>query len=141
MADYDNIVRERQKAIRREIDRRDLSIKAIHMDGGWETPSTVLSYFPADELKQPATMSVAALFRLLKTNAVPTELLSLLMPDGFAIVRTPEGINHDEIEEAARDFLATKGRAHHPESPAGRDISACEDSVLRRKAVALRAIG
>lgn len=133
MTDYDNIVRDRQKAIRREIDRRDIAIKSIQLDGGWKEPSTVLSYFPADQFKVPATMSVAALYRFIKTEALPIELLSMLLPEGFSIVRNPESIDHDEIDCLMRDYVATKAQAHHPESEAGREIGPGEDNVLRGK--------
>lgn len=129
MADANTIIRERQKAIRREIDRRGISIKAVQFDGGWDTSSTVLSYFPADRDKEPAIMSVAALFRLF--NALPTDLLSMLLPEGHTIVRVPEGIDHDEIAPAMREYLSRKDAAHHPDSPAGREISECEDADLR----------
>lgn len=136
LRDAETIVRERQKAIRREIDRRGIAMKAIAMDGGWDSTSTVLSYFPADQHAQPAVMSVASLFRLF--DALPTDLLSLLLPDGYAIVQVPEGIDHDDLERGCRDFLATKGEAHHPDSPAGRDIAPCEAKALDAKVVQLR---
>lgn len=128
MRDANRIVRERQKAIRREIDRRGISIKAVQFDGGWECPSTVLSYFPADAAKEPAIMSVAALYRLF--DALPTELLSLLLPDGFQIVRAPESIDHDTLCELAAEYVSAKNRAHHPESEAGRDIGPGEEGTL-----------
>jgi len=139
MADYDKIVRERQGAIRRQMDARRVTVKQVQYDGGWTSPSTILSYFPADADREPATMSVAALVRLLDTKALPPELLSLLMPDGFRIVHVPEELDHDEIETACRDLLATKGKAHHPDSPGGREISPCERQELDSKVVALRA--
>lgn len=140
MADYDKIVRDRQALIRREMDRQSITIKKVQLDGGWNAPSTVLSYFPADSTAQPATMSVAALFRLLETGALPVELLSLLMPAGFQINRIPEGLDHDEVEQACRDILAAKGKAHHPDSPAGREISDCESVELARKTAVLLAV-
>lgn len=135
LRDADNIVRERQKAIRREMDRRGIHIKAVALDGGWENTSTVLSYFPADRDAQPAVMSVASLYRLF--NSLPTDLLSLLLPEGHAIVRIPEGVDHDELAEGFADYLATKNAAHHPDSPAGRDISDCEREALNAKVVQL----
>jgi len=135
--DYDKIVRERQKAIRRQIDQRQLSIKAIQFDAGWENPSTLLSYFPADHLKEPATMSVAALYRLLSTGALPVDLLSLLLPEGMAIVKVPECLDHDELAEGFADYLATKNAAHRPESEAGRDIGPNERAELDSKVVHL----
>lgn len=140
MPDYDKIVRDRQALIRRQMDERRITVKQVQYDGGWDSPSTVLSYFPADPDKQPATMSVASLFRLLETGALPSELISLLMPDGFQIVRVPEGIDHDEVEKAARDFLAAKVEAHHPDSEAGREIGPKEHSRLTGKAVELVAV-
>jgi len=128
MRDANKIVRERQKAIRREIDRRGISIKAVQLDGGWDCPSTVLSYFPADASKEPAIMSVAALFRLF--DALPTELLSMLLPNGYQIVRAPESIDHDALCELATEYVSAKNRAHHPDSEAGRDIGPNEESAL-----------
>lgn len=134
MRDETTIVRERQQLIRREMDRRGISIKAVQYDGGWETASTVASYFPNPEGgKEPQTMSVAALHRLIRRKALPLDLLSTLLPDGFVIVQAPEAINHDEIAEAMHDFLQAKERAHHPESEAGREIGPNEDNVLRVK--------
>ncbi len=51
----------------------------------------------------------------------------------------PDGIDHDEVEDAAREFLAAKGRAHHPDSPGGRELSDCEQSDLDMKVVAIMA--
>lgn len=136
MADENTIVRERQKAIRREIDRREIAIKAVQFDGGWECPSTVLSWFPADEHKQPQIMSVAGLFRLISRKALPIDLLSMMLPDGFRIVRVPEEVDHDEIASTIHEYLQTKERAHHPASPEGREISTGEDAELRGQVVA-----
>lgn len=139
MGDENTIVRDRQRAIRREMDRRGISIKAVQYDGGWGNPSTVLSYFPADAGKEPAIMSVAALYRLLSTNALPADLLNLLLPDGFAIVHVPSGVDYDEISSLCRDFISAKDKAHHPDSEAGRDIGPSEQQDLDDKVVRLRA--
>lgn len=138
MTDYDTIVRERQKLIRREMDRRGIAVKAVQLDGGWDNPSTVLSYFPADRHAQPAIMSVASLNRLF--DALPLDLLSVLLPDGFTIVRVPENVDHDEISAAVQDYLRTKEEAHHPLSEAGREIGPNEDATLRGKVAHLRAV-
>jgi hypothetical protein len=140
MADENMIVRERQKLIRREMTRRGITVKSVQLDGGWETSSTVLSYFPASEDAEPATMSVAALYRLLDRRALPADLVSVLLPDGFAVVRIPDGIDHDELEAACRDYLRAKGEAHHPASPAGREIAPCEDAALTSRAAVLKAV-
>lgn len=138
MFDEVKIVRDRQRLIRREMDRRHIPMKAVQLDGGWETPSTVLSYFPADEQREPAVMSVASLYRLLAKGALPADLLSLLLPDGFQIVRAPEALDHDEIADLMADYLATKNGAHHPDSEAGRDIGPAEAQALCSKVARLR---
>lgn len=135
--DYDKIVRERQKAIRRQINERQLSIKAIHLDAGWENASSLLSYFPANQDVEPAVMSVAALYRLLHTGALPADLLSMLLPDGMAIVRVPEHMDHDKIADAFTDYLKDKNDFHHPESEAGRNLSPNETAALDDKVVHL----
>lgn len=137
MHDADNIVRERQKAIRREIDRRGIAIKAVALDGGWENTSTVLSYFPADGHAQPAIMSASALYRLF--GALPTDLLSLMLPEGFAIVAVPEELDHDQVAPILAEYLRAKDDAHHPDSEAGREIGPGEDNVLRGKFARVKA--
>lgn len=139
MRDENSIVRDSQRLIRREMDRRGIAIKAVQLDGGWNTPSTVQSYFPADKDAEPATMSVAALYRLISTKALPIELLSLLLPSGHLIVQAPEGVDYDEFSQGCRDFIDAKDRAHHPESEAGRDIGPGESAELGAKVVRLRA--
>jgi hypothetical protein len=64
-------------------------------------------------------------------------LLSILLPDGFQIVRVSEGVDHDRIAEMAADYLATKNAAHHPESEAGRDLGPNEQRELDSKVCAL----
>lgn len=139
MRDANMIVRDRQLVIRRELDRRGISLKAVAFDSGIPYP-TIVSYFPGERDKVPATLSGAALFMLCETQAIPLDLLSLALPDGFQIVRASEEIDHDEVETICRDFLATKGTAHHPASPAGRELSDCERIALAHKATRLRAV-
>lgn len=125
MNDENAIVRERQLAIRRELDRRGIALKAVALDA--QMPySTVLSYFPADGT--PQIMSVASLFRL--CNAIPDDLLSLLLPENRHIIKAPAGVDHDEFEAGCALFLDVKRRAHHKDSPAGEKISECENEAL-----------
>ena len=136
MLDGNMIVRERQLVIRRELDRRGISLKAVALDS--HIPyQTVISYFPGEKDKQPATLSGAAIFALCQSKAIPLDLLSLILPDGFQIVRAPEDIDHDALCEIAADYVSEKNRAHHPESEAGRDIGPGEQSSLTRKVVQL----
>jgi len=139
MVDANKIVRERQRLIRRQMEKRGISIKAVQLDGGWETPSTVQSYFPADEKIEPATMSVAALYRLIATKALPADLLSLLLPEGYLIVQAPVAVDHDEISEAVQDYLTAKERAHRADSECGPAIGPNEEKDLTAKVVRLRA--
>jgi hypothetical protein len=73
-------------------------------------------------------------------GVLPDDLLSLLLPDGRVIVKLPDGIDHDEIEAAARDFLAAKGAAHHPLSENGRDLGPGEVAALSKRAARLVAV-
>ncbi len=136
MCDANMIVRDRQLAVRREMDRRGISLKAVSLDSGIPYP-TIVSYFPGERDRQPATLGGAALFTLCETKALPLDLLSLILPAGFQIVRAPEDIDHDEFETVCRDYLAAKGKAHHPDSPGGREIAECEKAALTGKVVQL----
>jgi len=137
MCDANMIVRERQLTVRRQMDARRISLKAVSMDSGISY-STIVSYFPGEKDKQPATMPASVLFTLCDTKALPLDLLSLILPDGFQIVRAPEEINHDEFETMCRDYLAAKARAHQATSPGGREIAECERTDLDGKVVQLR---
>lgn len=137
MRDNVAIIRTRQTAIRREIDRRDIALKAVSFDS--DIPyETLLTYFPLEGSREPAQIPGGAIYALCTGKALPLDLLSLLLPEGFQIVRAPEGLDHDAVEDACRDFLATKGKAHHPDSPAGRELSACEQAALTAKVVSLK---
>lgn len=129
------IVRERQLAIRRELDRRGISLKVVAYDSGIPYAS-ICSYFPGEKDKEPATLSAGGLYAL--CGVLPADLLSLLLPDGFQVVRVPEGCDHDKLAEIASDYLAAKNASHHPESEAGRDIGPSEQAALDGKAVCLR---
>lgn len=130
MRDCTTIVRERQKLVRRQMNERHIAIKQVQFDGGWDSPSTVMSYFPEDKDAQPAVMSLSALYRILDGKALPLDLLSLLLPDGYQIVRAPESVDHDALCEMAAHYVAEKNRAHHPDSEAGREIGPGENDSL-----------
>lgn len=84
-------------------------------------------------------LSLWGLKRLLRVKGLAPLLSRLFDPEEFALVAVMAGIDHDEIAENFRDYLAEKDRAHHPESPDGRDIAPCEDNVLRGKFARVRA--
>lgn len=133
MRDNVAIIRERQLGIRRLIDDKGIALKLVAFDSGIPY-ETLLTYFPAPGTRDPAQIPGGAIYAL--CAALPAELLSLLLPVGFQIVRAPEGIDHDRIAELAADYLATKLAAHDPESEAGRDIGPGEDRALTGKVVA-----
>lgn len=140
MADESKIVaviRDRQKAIRRELDRRQISMKVVSQDSGIGY-ATLLTYFPADEKKQPVQISGSAIFAL--AGAIPDDVLSLLMPTGRLVVSAPEEMDHDTFASLCRAYVGAKDDAHHIDSPAGREISDCEDDKLNTKAARLQAV-
>lgn len=134
MTDNSSIVKDRQRAIRREMDRRGIHLKIVAADSGL-SPSTLASYFPADPAIDPAQMPTGALFALV--GVLPDDLISLMLPAGVQIVRVPEDVDHDEVCQAMHDYLAAKSAAHHPESENGRDIGPSEDMRLRTKLAAI----
>lgn len=134
--DRNAIARDAQLAIRRELDRRGISLKVVSLDSGIPY-ATVCDYFPAEKNATPAVMSVAALYAFV--GAIPDDLLSLLLPSGHMIVQVPDNVDYDEVSTLCGAFLAAKNRAHHPDSEAGRDIGPNEGAELGGKVVALRA--
>jgi len=112
--------------------RYGLTLKAISIDSGLNYDS-LRNYCSGDTI-----MPLTALDALI--GVVPDELLSLLLPQGRQIIAAPDELDHDRLCELAQDYLREKAHAHHPESPNGRDISACEDVTLRGKAAVLKAV-
>lgn len=103
-----------QERIFRIACRDGLSLKAISLDSGIPY-STLRSY--AGHNGDTAEMSVSAVYKLI--GVIPDELLSLLLPEGRAIVRAPEAVDHDALCEAVEDYLQAKMAAHRADSPAG----------------------
>jgi hypothetical protein len=134
MADAVRIIRDRQLAIRREMDRRGLALKQVEFDAGIPY-ATLLSYFPAEGSREPAVMPVSALYKL--ADALPNDLLSLLLPIGRVIVTVPEDVDLDGIAAEFSEFLHDKNAAHHPDSECGRDIGPNEHAALTAKVVML----
>jgi len=122
-----------QERIFRIATRNGLTLKAISLDA--DIPyNTLRSY--AGHNGEPVEMPVSALRKLV--GVVPDDLLSLLLPDGRTIVRLPDGVDLDDFEDACRDFLDTKCKAHHKNSPAGCELSDGERADLNRKVIPLR---
>lgn len=134
MCDDNGIMRETLLAIRLKLDERRLPLKVCASKAG-VSYSTFLSWFPAGGT--PQLPSLAALPGLAK--ALPGDLLSLLVPDGFHIVPDPSGIDYDDFSAGCRAFIDAKERAHHPESEAGRDLGPTEKAELNTNVVRLRA--
>lgn len=140
MCDGSSIVKRRQLAIRREMDRRGISLKAASLDSGIPY-NTFASYFPTDPLADPTQIPGGAIYSIIAGNALPLDLVSLLMPEGVQIVRASENIDHDTIEELCADYMVTKAKAHHKDSPAGRELSECERAALNARVVSLPLMG
>jgi hypothetical protein len=136
MRDENAIMREALLEIRRELIDRSIPLKVCASKAG-VSYSTFLSWFPAGGT--PQVPSLAALPGLAK--ALPGDLLSLLVPDGFHVVPDPEGLDYDDFAAGCRSYLDAKDRAHHPESEAGRDLGPGEQSDLNSKIVQLPIMG
>lgn len=111
-------MRDRQQRVFRiasDPTRYGLTLKLIAADSGLHYDS-VRAYAAGE-----TTMPMNAFSALI--DVIPDELLSYLVGKDRAIVRVPDAIDHDEIEDACRDYLETKGRAHHKNSPGGREVS------------------
>jgi hypothetical protein len=127
-------MRDRQKRVFRiamDPQRFGLTLKMIEADSGLGYDS-LRNYASGDTI-----MPLTALDALV--GVIPDELLSLLLSEDRAIVRVPDGIDHDAIAEWMVEYLAAKQEAHRPESPAGREIAPCEDNVLRVKFAKVKA--
>jgi len=140
MPDSDNIssvIRDRQLAVRRELDRRNIALKVVSFDSGIPY-QTILSYFPGEKDKQPAVMPLSAFFRLI--DVLPRDLIDLLLPSGKMIITVPEGIDHDELAEKAGEYALTYAHARHRDSECGADLGPGECSDLNGKAVELHVV-
>lgn len=133
MCDGSKIVKQRQLAIRREMDRRGLLLKIVAADSGIPYP-TLASYFPADPLAEPAQIPGGAIYAL--TQALPADMLSMLLPEGWQIVRVPENVDHDAISDWAEGYSATKLAAHRADSECAERIGPTERAALDAKVVA-----
>lgn len=120
-----------QKAMFRLAAIKGFTQELIHSETG--VPTTSLS----DWANGKSKISMVGFLAMAEIPSFPTELLSLVMPTGMALVHVPSGVDHDQIERACLDFIACKGDAHHPASPLGREIAPCEDSKLSTKVVTL----
>jgi hypothetical protein len=134
MRDVRNIIRDRQRAIRRELDRRHIALKVVAYDSGIEY-DTLISYFPGGE-RHPAELPSSAVFSL--CGVLPDDLLNLLCPKGYAVVPVPDDVDYDVINQHCMDFLSEKSAAHHPESEEGVNIGPNERATLGAKVVQLR---
>lgn len=136
MQDEKTILLDKQQRVFRiacDPKRYGLTLKLISMDSGLHYDS--VRHYAAGETALPLSAFVALM------GVVPDELLSLLLPDGRAIVKVPDEIDLDGLADQFTDFLHEKNAAHHPDSPAGRDIADCERDTLTSKVVHLPIVG
>lgn len=111
--------------------RHGLTLKAISIDSG--IPESTLRTYASGA----ACMPIAAMWKLF--GVLPVELLSLLVPDGWALtpIAAPD---HDDLAATCIDYAGTHARARHPESEAGIDIGPNEHAELDGKATRLRGV-
>lgn len=138
MRDETEITRDIQRVVREKLDEHGIALKVVSAKS--RIPySTLCGYFPGRERgstpRQPVELPLSA-FRQLH-GAIPECLLNLLIPEGWADVRVPVGVDFDEVDELCRDFSARKAAAHHPESEAGRDLGPSETNDLASNVVLL----
>jgi hypothetical protein len=137
--------RNAQKALnaQTEIGRRlrgcEKTLGTIASELDWHR-NTLDSYFPANRDTQPTKLPLGALWDILECDALPDDLKALLLPDGVQVVSPSDALDHDDLAERARAFLERKDEAHHPDSPAGREISDCEEAELIALGAQLRAV-
>lgn len=127
MPDKNILLDRQQRVFRIACDplRYGLTLKLIAIDSGLGYDS--VRHYASGETALPLSAFVALM------GVIPDELLSLLLPDGRAIVRVPEEIDHNEVADAMRDYLAEKDHAHRPDSECAEAIGPNEDNVLRGK--------
>ena len=134
------IMRDVQRTIREQLIARGIALKFVAAKSGIPFP-TLCTYFPGNERgaepREPVQLPSGALYKL--CGVIPDDLLNLLMPDGFAIVRVPSGIDYDEISRWAHDFNAKKLAAHHADSECQEQIGPTERSELDAIVVAFPA--
>lgn len=129
MADSSRIIKQRQLAIRREMDRRGILLKIVAQDSGLPYP-TLATYFPADPRAEPAQIPGGAIYAIAEGKALPADLLSELMPAGWAVVRVPENVDVDEVADWAERFSARKLAAHRKDSECEEQIGPNEKDDL-----------
>lgn len=136
MQDEKTILLDKQQRVFRiacDPKRYGLTLKLIAMDSGLHYDS--VRHYAAGETALPLSAFVALM------GVVPDELLSLLLPDGRAIVKVPDEIDHDTLADAVAEYLHDKNAAHHPESECGRDLGPNETTRLDAKVVHLPIVG
>ena len=111
MRDDSAIMRDALLTVRQQLDQRHIPHKVSAAKAGVGV-STWFSWFPADGT--PQIPSLACLDALLR--ALPIDLANLLMPDGWAAVRVPNGIDHDEVARWSETYAAKKLAAHRADS-------------------------
>ncbi len=128
------IIRERQRTIRREIDRRGISLKGVSFDAKVQY-ETLLTYFPGGD-REPATIPGSAIYALCEGEALPTDLLSLLVPDGWQLVKVAENVDHDAIAAWSEQYSARKLAAHRADSECAEQLGPTELADLDSKVAA-----
>jgi len=138
MRDENEIVHGVQRAIREQLDARGISLKVVAAQSGISY-SSLCGYFPGNErgttARAPTELPLSAIRKLHK--ALPADILNLLAPEGWAIVRVPCEVDFDEVDNLCRKFCAEKAAAHHKDSECGEAIGPTETQRLASSPVVL----
>lgn len=130
-----DMMRELQLAARHEMDDTGKPLKVFASKARIKEP-TFMSYFKLEGIR--AVMPVTALRKL--CGVLPESTLSLFLPDGFQIVRSPGAVDYDLLGEKCAQFAALKNEVHCVDSPAQREISDCEEERLTALAAEIAVI-
>lgn len=109
--------------------RFGLTLKLIAIDAG--LPYSTLRGYAHGETEMP----LSALVRL--CGVLPAELLSVLLPDGWAISPAADEVCPDTLAMACSDFTRAHAEARHPASEDGCAISPAEAETLRARRAGL----
>ena len=129
-------LKRRQQTVFREAEQRGLTHKVIHYDTGGPDIGISLSAL-GQYARGECAMGLPVLIKLLEV--LPADLLSLLLPAGWQIVRADEGIDHDAVAEWAEAHLAKKMAAHRADSECAEKIGPKEHAELCASVVAFPA--
>lgn len=110
------------------------TVKNIATDLGLKSPTIVYQYARGETaMSGPAIMKAKVAF-----GKDYGALISMLFDDNLQLVDAPEEMDHEEVDQACRDYSDTKAEFHREDSECGPAIGPTEDKVLRGKGTKLQ---